>query len=133
MVGRLDFSDERGLLGGFLIKLVIVIAVLGLTAADGASIFFARLRADDAATAGATACAVAYRNNPDFQVAANAAVVAANDKAPGVTVSEVAPTREGYCTVTTRTTATTLVVSKVSFMKKWGEITASETASPPTL
>lgn len=129
---RVDLSDERGIVLGFLLKLIISFAVVGIVAADGAAILFAKLRADDAASAGATACVVRLRSDPNEEIAIRRAVEAANQKAPDVTVTAVIPLENGACTVTTAETASTLVVKNVGFLKDWGEVTASETAQSPS-
>lgn len=126
-------SDERGLIVSFFVKLLLFLAIAGVFVADGASIFFAKLRASDAAAAASTACAVAYkRYNSSAEHAIRAALDAASDKSTEVQLTAVTPdVRTGQCSVTATASAPTLVVEKVGFLKKYAQATATEVAERP--
>ena len=128
--GRL--ADERGIIASFFIKVFLVLAIFGIAAADGASIFFAKLRTSEAANVAALSCASAYRRNRDVNGATERAVQAARDKSPGVTVVAVTPVRQtGECTVSTRDHAPTIAVERIGFLKKYADVTSTHTAEPP--
>lgn len=126
-------SDERGIIVSFFVKIFLFLAITGVFVADGASIFFANLRASDAAAAASTACAVAYkRNNSSVDHAIRAALNAARDKSEEVQLVAVTPdTRTGQCSVTATAAASTLVVEKIGFLKKYAQADATEVADPP--
>jgi hypothetical protein len=127
-----DPSDERGLVVSFFVKLFLFLAITGVAAADISSIFFANLRADDAASAAASACAATYKKTRDVEQAAAEALDVAAEKSEDVTVTEIAPdTTTGRCTVSTVTTAATLVVGKIGPLKKHTVARATETVDAP--
>ncbi|HYU56963.1 MAG TPA: hypothetical protein VEO00_02790 [Actinomycetota bacterium] len=130
---RPRLTDDSGLILKWFARLLIVFAILGVAAVDGISILFAHLRADDAAAAGAIACAAKYRDTGNAQTAETEArdAVTQKDETIKVTTFFINP-QTGECTVRTREVATTLVVGRVGFLKKWGIAKAEETATPPT-
>jgi hypothetical protein len=131
-MGSLRWSDEHGIIASFFIKLLLFLAITGVFAADGASILFANLKASDAASAGATACAASFKRFQTQEQATRAAVDAASQKGEGVQITAVAINPETQeCSVSTRTTATTLVVGKIGFLKKYADATSTEVGTPP--
>ncbi len=133
-MGSLRWSDERGIIASFFIKLLLFLAITGIAAADGASILFANLRSSDAASAGSTACAVSFQRNHTQEQATLAALEAANQKGEGIQVTAVTVNPDtGECTVTARTTAETLVIGKIGFLKKYAEATSTEVGKPSTV
>jgi hypothetical protein len=115
------------------VKLLLFLAITGVFVADGASIFFAKIRSSDVASVAATACAVAYkRNNGDVDYAIAAALNAARDKSAEVQLTAVIPDpRTGQCSVTATASASTLVVEKIGFLKKFATAESTEVAERP--
>ena len=132
-MGHLRFSDERGIIASFFIKLLLTLVILGVAAADGASILFSNLKTSDAASAGATACAVSFRRNGTQEQATRSALAATAAKGDEVQITAVAIDPEsGACSVTANITATTLVVGKIGFLKKYAQVSTTERAEAPT-
>jgi hypothetical protein len=133
-VPRPTLADERGIIVGFFLKILLGLLVAALILADGTAIFFAHLRADDAATAGATQCAFQYkRTRGNYEQAQAAGAEAANKKAPGMDRVAVQPNQlNGECTVIVEEEATTILVGRIGFLDHLGEAEASETAGAPS-
>jgi hypothetical protein len=131
---RPSLADEHGIIVGFFVKLLVGLLLATLVVADGAAIFFAHLRADDAAATGASECAFVYKKSRgNLEQATEAGRSAALKKAPGVSVVRVEPnTLNGECTVVASEQASTLIVKRIGFLKKLGDAEATETAPAPT-
>jgi Flp pilus assembly protein TadG len=126
--------EERGLVGRMLVTFMLVILVLGVAAVDGGSILFTKFKASDAASAAAVAGAAQYESTHNTQQAQAAAIQAGHeqDSDARLTAFRVNPA-SGDVTVTMTKEASTLVIRRVGFLRKWGIVRATSTASPPTV
>lgn len=117
---------------GWLTKVVISLAVLGLLAFDGLALVTARVSAADHAAYAASAAADEYRASKNLQAAYNAAsaVAAKNAETIDAKTFLVLPA-DGRVTLTLRKTATTLWLHRVGPLKKLGEVSAVGEGSPP--
>ena len=119
-------SDERGIIVEFFVKLCLFLADRGSGRGRRRVDLLRQPPTDDAASAGATACAV------DFRAATNS-VDQAIERRPGtprprrpprssVTAVPLGPARPGHARSPRNTAATTLVVGKIGFLKKFAEV-----------
>jgi Flp pilus assembly protein TadG len=122
---RLD--DERGVVMGFLVRTVIVFAVVGVALFETGTIMLTSIHAHGAAGAAAQAASNAYFQTHNFAIAKSAAKRAAKRNDPNATVVSVRLSKDGqsaYATVVE--TAHTLVIQRIGFTQKWGIVHASE-------
>ena len=131
--GRL--GDERGIVGSFVVKLVVLIGILGLVAVEGSSVLFARLRAQDAAETAASVAASTLASTGDPTAAHSAAQTAIADKDATV---RLLPGRRGFrilddggVEVTVKKRASTLVVQHIGFLEGLAVARASAVGRPP--
>ncbi|MCU1595852.1 MAG: hypothetical protein JWO12_3244 [Frankiales bacterium] len=123
--------DDAGLIVlGWMTKLVLTMAVLGLIAFDGISVLTATFSAADRATTYANDAAVLYRSNKNIDT--TYAAIVAEAKANGDTVDirtfSVAP--DGNASLTMHHTAHTIWMDRVSFLKKYTTVTEHGEGSP---
>ena len=123
--------DDRGdIVLGWLTKLVVVLAVLGVVGFDLISLGTARFQAEDHAQSAVRAASAAYRTPADLQAAYDAAyaeVVEHGDTIDATTFS-VAP--DGTVTLTLRRTAPTLLVEKLGPVRDWADVSRTVSARP---
>lgn len=129
---RHDQRDDRGsIVVGWLAKIAVVIAVLGVVAFDGISLAQARFQASDRANTAASAAADDYHTNHDLQKAYNAAFATVVD---GDTI-ETATFRvatDGSVTLRLHHHATTLVVQHIGPLKHWADSVETGEGHPAT-
>ena len=123
--------DEQGFVVSFVIRTVIVFAVLILAAYEVGQVVLADVRASNAASAAAEAAATTYASSKSYQRAENAALSAARDSDATAEVTlPITIAKDGAVTVTVMVTAKTLIVDRVSVLKHFGERTATSTQKP---
>jgi Flp pilus assembly protein TadG len=126
--------DERGLVIGFFIRIILVMALLGFAVEEGGQLIVAQIHAEDAARSAAQAAADAYRSASSggrsphlaLRAARVAAVEATSEQDPNAHVDSVEVSADGVASVTVSETARTVVVKRVSFLKKYGVQHATE-------
>ena len=123
-------ADERGLIIGLVIKLIIVFAVLVLALHDIGQVVVAQIHASNAAGAAAQAAANTYRVQRDLTEARADAVAAADAVDTGARITTFHCTEQAVCTVVVEMTANTLVIRRVGFLKQYGEQHSTQEASP---
>ena len=127
-------GDRGDIVLGWLTKLVVVLAVLGVVAFDLVALGVGRLQAEDRAAAAARAAVSSWSSSKDVQAAYEAALarVAEDGGALEDTIDpgsfRVDP--DGAVTLTLRHTATTLVVEKVGPARPWATSSVTTTARP---
>ena len=125
-------SGNRGdIVLGWLTKLVVALAVLGVIGFDGISLVQARVQASDRANTAAAAASDEYREHKDVQQAYNAAFATV----PGDDTIETATFRvtpEGAVTLRLHHVATTLVLRHIGPLKHWAEAVETGQGRPPT-
>ena len=123
-------SDRGSIVLGWLTKLILVLSVVGLLGFDLISLGTARLQAEDHAQAAARAAVQAYSGPRSVQPAYDAAlaeVVAEGDSIDAPSFSFAA---DGSVTLTLRRTAPTLLVRKISALRKHAEVSRTVTHRP---
>ncbi|HZI98870.1 MAG TPA: hypothetical protein VFD41_15220 [Actinomycetales bacterium] len=123
-------GDAGGIVLGWLTKLVVVLAVVGVALFDVLSIATSRLAVEDHAALAAREASQAYLGSGDVQVAYAEAVSAAADANP---LDEVPPERfstakDGTVTLAVRREATTFVVHRIPWIADWAVVSGDATA-----
>ncbi len=124
---RRPHGDRGDIILGWLTKLTLVLAVLGVLGYDGVSLGVAQFAvADDASTA-ARAAANAYRGAPDAQAAYDAAYAEVAESGETIDAATFRVAADGNVTLTVHRPVATLLVHRVPPLRSW--TTASSTAS----
>ncbi len=121
--------DNGSIVLGWLTKLTLVMAALGLLAFDGIALIKTNFTAADHASAAASAGAETYRQTRNVQQAYDAAVEAASGNLIEPKAFIVDPTT-GKVSLTVTQDAVTLWVYRVGPLKKYTVIRASSDATP---
>ena len=127
-------GDRGDIVLGWLTKLVVVLAVLGVVGFDVVALGVGRLQAEDRAQAAARAAVSSFSSSKDVQTAYEAALgqLAEDGGALEDTIDPssftVAP--DGAVTLTLRHTAPTLLVEKVSPARRYATSSVTTTARP---
>ncbi len=119
-------SGDRGdIVLGWLTRLAVVLAVLGLVVFDGVALVAAHFQAADAASAAARSAAEEFRTTRNVQKAYDAAYaeVAASGDTVGTTDFVVSP--QGAVRLTVHRSAHTLVVHRIGPLRRFAEIDAA--------
>ncbi len=133
-VGRL--SDERGLVGKLAVMWLVVVALLVVAAFDTGSIALTRFKVASAAEKAAFEAAATYKETANRDKAFEAALAELEREAPGSRLAKDGFSinqRTGEVTVKAVDRASTLLASRIGFLKGFTKTTATETAGPPTL
>ena len=128
---RRTIGREEGLIARYLIATLLFFVILALAANEVGQVVVAKVHASNAATAAAEAGAASFHSTPNRSQArmqAQEAAAAAGGDAR-ITAFSVAP--DGSVTVSVTTTAHTLIVWRVSFLRRFGVQRSSHTAGPP--
>ena len=123
-------GDSGSIVVGWLTRLVLLFAVLGLLAVDGFKVVVANFAASDDAGVAAGAAADSYAATKDVRAAYAAAVAAVADKQDVVETKTFLIDTTGAVTVTVDRTPTTLWMHHVGPLKKWTLIRQSGTGKP---
>jgi hypothetical protein len=113
-------GDRGDIILGWLTKLVVVLAVLGVIAFDGISLVQARFQAADRATTAAAAAADEYHVSHDVQRAYNAAFATVHGEDTIETTTFKVAT-DGTVTLRLHHVATTLVLHRIGAIKGWAD------------
>jgi uncharacterized membrane protein len=124
--------DQRGIVGVYLAKLVIVLALIGIVFVEGGAVIFSKLQAQDLAESAAVAGASSWWHTKNVNQARKVALVNLTDKSQRarMTAFELNPTT-GNVTVTIKLKANTVLLQHVSFMEPYTVSEATATAQPP--
>ena len=126
-------GDRGDIVLGWLTRITVVLALLGVVGFDLVSMGAARLQAEDDAQSAARAAASSFKADQDLQRAYEAALAHVGKE--GAVGSTIAPesfsvTPDGAVTLTLRHTAATLVVEKVAPIRPWATASATVTGRP---
>jgi hypothetical protein len=116
---------------GWFIRLVGVLAVLGVIGFDGFSVVAAHLSASDDAQNVAQASANAYKVDPTWQTALTAAQQAL-PKGDTLVANSLTINANGEVSVKVRRTANSVLLHLFSQTKSWAVVTEAGTADPPS-
>ena len=125
-------GDRGDIVLGWLTRLTVTIAVLGVLAFDGVSLVKARFSAEDSAQTAARAAAEVFRDTHDVQKAYDAAYAVAVEHGATVDAPTFRPATDGSVTLTLRETAPTLVLRRVPPARGWADVAATVTGRLPT-
>lgn len=121
--------DEHGLVTGFVVKALVVFALLGLAAKETGQIVLTEVRAGSAAGAAAQAGADNFARTKSVKAARRAALQAAAAKDASAHVTAISVATDGAVTVTVTETAPTIVVRRVSILRRFGVVHATKEES----
>jgi len=124
-------GDSGSIVVGWLTRLVVLFAVLGLLAFDGFKVVVANFGASDDAGVAAGAAADTYASTKDIRAAYSAAVQAVAGKDDVVETKTFTVDSTGGVTLTIDRTPTTLWLHRVGPLKKWTVVRQSGTGRPP--
>jgi hypothetical protein len=112
--------DQRGLITGFIVRLIIVFLIVGVVGEEAAQCIVAQVKAHSTARVAAQAAANEYFLSRSAQRAEDVAIVAAAAENPAARVTGFTITQDGAVTVIIRIVANTWIVKRVSFLKHLG-------------
>ena len=118
--------DQSGMVGRYIVGWLLIVAIVGVGAVDGASIAFTTFRLSDVAVAAASEAASRYRSQDDVPEACNSAARAVEIQDPEITLVRCRIDQAGVVTITVRKEAATLVVGRIDPLKKYGRVTRTE-------
>src|SRR5262245_25237165 len=128
-----SLHDQAGLIGKVAIVWIVVLLVVGLLVLDTISIVLTTFRLSSTAQGAASTAATTYHSSPD----ATKACLAAEPDLLNDNVS--VPGNEGWCkidptsgqaTITLKTTASTLILGRLSFTQDFTKVEVKEEAAP---
>jgi hypothetical protein len=126
--------DERGFVTSFFIRTVIAFTLVAVVVNEVGQILVTTVHAHNAAGAAAQAAADSYKHNRSLPLAHDAAVQASLNEDPSAKVIKLTiDTKSGAAVAVVRETASTLVVSRVSFLQKYDVVRASEEETPNSM
>ncbi len=127
-----DLRGDRGdIVLGWLTRLTVTLAVLGLIAFDAISLGVGRMQAEDRAITAARAAVTAYGESKDVQRAYDAAVATLDDPvADSIDPTRFTVTSDGAVTLTVEHVAQTMLVEKVGPIRHWTTSRGTTTATP---
>jgi hypothetical protein len=129
----LSLHDQAGLIGKIAVFWIVALLLVGLLVLDGISIVLATLRLSNTAQTAASTAATGYHNLHDAEKACTAA------QADLITDAVTVPSNEKWCkidtstgqaTITLHTTASSLVLGRLSFTRDLTDVNVKETAEP---
>ena len=122
--------EERGLLAGAVVRLVLAFALLGLTANEVGQMILSKIRVENAASAAAQAGANVWKGTSNSSETRQAAQEAAANVDPGATITRIQIAPQGVVVVDAKETANTLLLRRVSFLRHYGVQTAEQQQTP---
>lgn len=126
-------GDRGDIVLGWLTKLTVTLAVLGLIGFDVVSVVVGRLQAEDRAGTAARAAVSAWADGRDVQRAYDAAVLSLEDPvADTIDPASFSVAPDGAVTLTVRHSASTMLLSKVEPLRERTASSATVTARPAT-
>ncbi|HEX3298859.1 MAG TPA: pilus assembly protein TadG-related protein [Actinomycetota bacterium] len=125
--------DQAGLIGKVAIIWIVVLLVIGLLVLDGISIVLTTFKLSSTAQGAASTAATNYHSLHDATKACLAAepdLLTDNVDVPkNATWCKIDPT-SGQATITLKTTASSLILGRISFTKGLTEVEVKEEAAP---
>jgi hypothetical protein len=123
-----SMGDRGDIVLGWLTKLVVTLAVLGVVGFDLISLGSARFQAEDHAQAAARAAGEAFTSGKDLQAAYDAALAEVLEHGDTIDPQTFTVAQDGAVTLTLHRTAPTMVVEKLPPARDWAEIDVTVTA-----
>jgi hypothetical protein len=123
-------GDRGDIVLGWLTKLVVVLALLGVIGFDAISLGSTRFQAEDHAQAAVRAAHETYRGAKDLQAAYDAAVAEVAGHGDTIDPARFTVAPDGLISLTLHRTASTMVVEKIAPIRDWAEVDVTVTARP---
>ena len=124
-------TDRGDIILGWLTKLVVVLSVLGVLGFDAVSLVQARFQASDRAATAAGAAAAEYATSKDVQKAYNAAFATTVDN-DTIETGTFKVASDGTVDLRLHHEATTLLVQRISPLRKYADAVGEGRARPPS-
>jgi len=125
--------DRGSIVIGWLTKLAVVMAIVGLALFDSLSIGAAHLGATDDASTAAEAASADFRTTHSVDAAYKAALDTLPSDSESIPPSTFTVSSDGTVNLVLRRTTTTLVAHRLGFLKKYSVVVVHGQATPPTL
>jgi hypothetical protein len=125
-------GDNGSIVLGWLTKLIVAIALVGLALFDSLSIGAAHLGASDDANTAAETAVADYRTSHNVQAAYEAAVQTLTSDSESIAPQQFIVEPDGTINLVLRRTTTTLVAQRIGPLKKYAVVVVHATASPVT-
>ena len=113
------------------IRVVLALALVGIVVHEGGQVLFAQTKADDIAQDAAQTGAETYSETKSQSQARAAATAEATERGARLRSFTVLP--DGKARLRVVVTASTLIIRRVSFLRRFGVRRATVTAAPPVL
>jgi hypothetical protein len=123
--------DERGIVAAYMVKLIIVLALIGIVFVEGGALVFSRLQAQDVAESAAVAGASSWWHTKNAATARKQALILTSDKSPRARMTAFALNPDGSVSVSIRLQANTFLLQHVGFLERYTVSRATATAEPP--
>ena len=123
-------SDRGSIVVGWLTRLVVLFAVLGVVAFDGFTLMVSNFGAADDAGVAASAAADSFKATNDVQAAYGAAVSAVAGKGDTIETKTFKIDQGGKVTLVVDRTPTTLWMHRIGALKKWTLVHQSGDGTP---
>jgi hypothetical protein len=129
-VARLH-RDQRGIVASYMVKLILVIALIGMVFVEGGALVFSRLQAQDLAESAAVAGAASWWHTKNAATAREQAVINVSDKTSRAKITAFRLDPGGTVSVSVRLQANTFLLQHIAFLKPYTVSRATATAQPP--
>jgi hypothetical protein len=123
--------DERGIVVSFMVRLVVVLALIGILFVEGGAIVFSKLQAQDIAESAAVAGAGSLSHTHSANTARGEALRWIEDKSARARMTAFTARPDGSVTVTVRLRANTVLLQHIGFLAPYTLSRATATADPP--
>jgi hypothetical protein len=130
---NLACRDNGSIVLGWLTKLAVAVAIVGLALFDSLSIGAAKLGASDDANTAAEAASADYRTSHDVQSAYQAALDTLPSDSETIPARQFIVRPDSTVELVLHRTTTTLVAHRIGPLKKYDVITVHAVGTPPTL
>ncbi len=122
-------GDRGDIVLGWLTKLAVTLAVLGVVGFDAVSLGAARFQAEDHAQAALRAANDSWKSSKDLQAAYDAALAEVADDGDSIDPQTFTATPDGALTLTLHRTASTMLVEKIGPAREWAEVDVTVSAA----
>ncbi len=119
--------DQRGLVTAFVVRIVVVFAILLVAVEETGQVVLAQIHASNAAGTAAQAGADSWAVSKSWTKAQTAALQALQADDPKATMQSFSIAKDGSVTVTAAERATTLIVQRLPYVKQFQVQHATET------
>jgi hypothetical protein len=123
--------DQRGIVASYMVKLILVIALIGIVFVEGGAVVFSKLQAQDVAESAAVAGASSWWHTRSATQAREQALLLMSDKSPRAKMTAFRLNPNGSVSVSVRLRANTFLLQHISFLDSYTVTRATATAEPP--